>query len=395
MSENITKIKLGKREIILLGTAHVSEESVKEVESLIKNEKPDKVCIEIDKSRYLSLIKKSVWKNMSIPQVLKQKKGFLLLANLVLSSFQKRIGLDLGVKPGEEMMKAITVSEELGIPYSFCDREIQVTLKRAWSQTGFWGKNKMIAAMVSSIFVKEKLSKEEIEKLKEKNALENMLEELSDFMPQVKTVLIDERDRYLATNIFTSEGDKIVAIVGAGHIKGIVSWLELLDKGKASTDLTDIETIPPKSLISKIIPFIIPFIIVGFIILGFFLGGLKQGMNMLWTWILINGTLSAIGAIIALSHPLTIISAFIAAPITSLNPAIAVGLVTGLIEYKFKKPRVSDFESISQDIMSFKGFYKNRFIHILLVFFFSNLGSAIGTFVAGIPVIASFFSNFF
>lgn len=394
MSNNITKINLKKKEIILLGTAHVSEESVKEVENLLKNEKPDRVCIEIDKTRYLSLVEKSVWKDMSIPEVLKQKKGFLLLANLVLSSFQKRIGLDLGVKPGEEMMKAISVSEELGIPYSFCDREIQVTLKRAWSQNGFWGKNKMLAALISSIFVKEKLSKEDIEKLKKKDALQNMLEELSSFLPKVKTVLIDERDRYLATKIFESIGDKIVAVVGAGHIKGIESWLELLDNGKAGTDLTDIEIIPPKSPVTKIIPFIIPVIIVGFIILGFFFGGSKQGLNMLWTWVLINGTLAAIGAIIALSHPLTVLSAFIAAPITSLNPAIAVGLVTGLIEYKFRKPKVIDFENISQDIMSFKGFYRNRFIHILLVFFFSNLGSAIGTFVAGFPVIASFINNF-
>ncbi|MBN2445070.1 MAG: TraB/GumN family protein [Spirochaetales bacterium] len=395
MSDNITKVKIGEREIILLGTAHVSEESVNEVEDSIRNEKPDRVCIEIDKSRYTSLTNKSMWKDMSIPQVLKEKKGFLLLANLVLSSFQKRLGIDLGVKPGAEMMKAIDISEELGIPFSFCDREIQTTLKRAWSKTGFWGKNKMLAAMISSVFVKEKLSKEEIEKLKEKNALENMMEELAQYMPQVKSVLIDERDRFLATKIFTSEGKKIIAVVGAGHVKGIITWLNNLHEGKASTDLSDIDVVQKKSFISQTIPFILPVIIVSIIILRFLFGGVKGGVDMLTTWILINGTLSAIGAIIAFAHPITIIIAFVAAPITSLIPVLGVGLFTGLVEYKFRKPHVADFENISEDLTSFKGFYRNRFIHILLVFFFSNLGSTIGTFVAGVPIIADSVRNLF
>jgi pheromone shutdown-related protein TraB len=391
MNETNTRVQLGEREIILLGTAHVSRESVIEVETVIRDELPEIVCIEIDESRYNSLTKKSSWKDLSIPQVLKKGKGFLLLANLVLSSFQKRLGIDLGVKPGEEMIKAITVAEELGIPFRFCDREIHVTLKRAWSKTGFWGKNKMLAAMISSVFFKEKLSGEEIEKLKEKSALQNMLEELAHFMPSVKTVLIDERDRYLATKIFLAKGKKIVAVVGAGHIDGIVSWLTSLHEGKVTEDLHEIEEVPPKSFIAKAIPFVIAFIIIGLIVAGFFLGGINKGLGMLLMWIFINGSLSAIGALIALGHPVTILSAFIAAPATSLNPAIPVGLVTGLIEYKFKKPRVHDFERISEDITSFKGFYRNRFIHILLVFFFTNLGSAIGTFVAGIPMVANLF----
>lgn len=393
MNNNITNVKIGDREFLLLGTAHVSEESVKEVENVIRAEKPDRVCIEIDKSRYTSLTKKSVWKDLSIPQVLKQKKGFLLLANLVLSSFQKRLGLDLGVKPGEEMIKAIKISGELGIPYSFCDREIQITLKRAWSKTGFWGKNKMLAAMISSVFVDEKLSRDEIEKLKEKSALQNMMEELAKFMPAVKTVLIDERDRFLATKIFSSEGKKIIAVVGAGHVKGIVTWLNSLHNGTASTDLSDIDVIPSKSFLAQAAPFILPVIIVGIIISRLFLSDLPDWFNMWRTWIIINGTLSLAGAIAALAHPITIVAAFILAPATSLIPFIGVGFFTGLIEYKLKKPRVNDFESISDDITTFKGFYKNRFIHILLVFFFTSLGSSIGTFVAGFPMIAGFIKN--
>jgi pheromone shutdown-related protein TraB len=268
-------------------------------------------------------------------------------------------------------------------------------LKRAWSKTGFCGKNKMLAAMMSSVFVNEKLSKEEIEKLKEKSALQNMLEELSQFMPAVKTVLIDERDRFLATKIFTSQGKKIIAVVGAGHVQGIVSWLNSLYEGSVSADLSDIDVVPPKSFLSQAAPFILPVIIVSAIVGRFFLslGDLTEWLKMWRTWIIINGSLSLAGAIIALSHPLTILAAFILAPITSLIPVVGVGLFTGLIEYKLKKPHVDDFEKISEDIATFRGFYKNRFIHILLVFFFTNLGSTIGTFVAGIPMVAGFIGN--
>ena len=395
MENNVTRITMGKREYLILGTAHVSEESVAEVENVIREEKPNVVCIEIDESRHTSLTSKTAWKDLSIPQVLRQGKGFLLLANLVLSSFQKRLGLDLGVKPGAEMLKAITVAKELGIPYSFCDREIQITLRRAWSRTGFWGKSKMLAAMISSIFGGEKLSKEEIEKLKEKSELQNMLEELAGFMPSVKTVLIDERDRYLATKIFASTGEKVVAVVGAGHVNGIVAWLKNLHEKEQSTDLSDIETIPRKSVIARVGPFIVPVLIISLIIGGFFFGGQAKGIDMIITWFLVNGILSALGAIAALANPLTILTAFVAAPFTSLNPLVPAGLVSGLVEYGMKRPRVVDFEQISVDIVSFRGFYRNRFIHILLVFFFTSLGSAIGTFAAGIPMIKHFFDSIF
>jgi pheromone shutdown-related protein TraB len=222
-----------------------------------------------------------------------------------------------------------------------------------------------------------------------------MMEELSQFMPNVKTVLIDERDRFLATKIFTSKGEKIIAVVGAGHVNGIVTWLNDLHAKKVSEDLSDINTVQPKSLLSQAIPFILPVIIVGIIVFRFFFSGVEVGLTTLRTWILINGTLSAIGAIAAFAHPLTIIAAFVCAPVTSLIPIVGVGLFTGLIEYKFRKPHVGDFEQISEDVTTFRGFYKNRFIHILLVFFFSNLGSTIGTFVAGVPMIADFIKNLF
>jgi pheromone shutdown-related protein TraB len=382
MTDNITEVKLSDRKIIILGTAHVSKDSVREVEETIRSESPDRVCVEIDDSRYKALIEGKSWSQLNIYQIIREKKVFLLLGNLVLSSFQKRMGLELGVKPGSEMLRAVEIAKEDNIPFSLCDRELQITLRRAWAKASFWGKNKLLAALFGSIFTKEKLTEEEIEVLKRKSELESMMEELAGFLPTVKEVLIDERDRYLATKIYTSAGKTIVAVVGAGHVPGMVKILNKLDRGETTGDLQDISVVPPRKKILKILPYLIPAAIIFLVVLGFFRSGWEGGLEMLKRWVLVNGSLSALGSIIALAHPLTIIVAFLAAPITSLNPTIGVGLVTGLLEAFFRKPRVSDFETLSDDIMSFKGFYKNRFTHILLVFMFSSIGSSIGTFIA-------------
>lgn len=388
IEDSITRLKIGDRDIVLIGTAHVSAESANQVEQTIREEAPEVVCVEIDKTRYKSMVEGQSWSSLNVFQVLKERKGFLLMANLVLSSFQRRLGMRLGTAPGEEMRRAVSVSEELGIPFVFADREIHVTLRRAWKKTRFWGKNKMLAALLSSVFSKEKLSAEEIEKLKEKSAVQDMMEELAAFLPSVKEVLIDERDQYLATRIFESKADKIVAVIGAGHVRGIVEWLERLDSGTVESDLADIETVPPRSLFSKMLPWLIPILVLGIIATGFLRSGWREGLEMLWLWVLVNGTLSAAGALLALAHPLTIVLSFLAAPITSINPTIGVGMFAGLLEAVLRKPRVRDFESLSDDLASLKGFYRNRLTHILIVFFLSSIGSAIGTFI-GIPWLTS------
>jgi pheromone shutdown-related protein TraB len=386
--ETLTRLKIHGREYILVGTAHVSRESVDEVVSVIREERPDQVGVEIGPTRYRTMTQKQSWASLNIYQVIRQKKVFFLLGNYVLASFQKRLGLDLGVKPGEEMMAAINTAKEENIPFSLCDREIQVTLKRAWSRAGFWGKNKLLAALLSSAFSRQKLSAEQIEELKEKSALEGMMEELADYLPSVKEVLIDERDRFLATKIFNSTGEKVVAVVGAGHIKGIIQWLKKLHEEEESSDLSDIDSVPPPKPIKKIIPWLIPAAIVGLFVAGFFMSGWEKVLSMFWKWVLVNGTLSALGALAALAHPVTLIASFLAAPITSMNPTIGVGIVTGIIEAVVKKPRVADFEHLQEDILTVKGFYRNRFTHILLVFLFSSIGSAVGTFI-GIPYLTA------
>lgn len=386
--ETVTRLNLGDREFILVGTAHVSSRSVEEVREVILGEEPDRVCVEIDETRFNSLVKKQSWQNLNIGQVLKERKGFLLLANLVLSSFQRRMGLEMGVSPGEEMLTAVKICEEQGIAFSLCDRDIQITLRRAWLRSSFWGKNKMLAAMLSSIFTREKLDAEEIERLKAKSTFQNMMDELASFLPSVKEVLIDERDRYLAIRIYNAVGNKIVAVIGAGHVEGIIESLRRLDAGTLENDTSSLETIPPRKKISRILPYLVPAIIIGLIVAGFFRSGWRLSLSMMWKWILVNGTLSAIGSLLALAHPITIAAAFVGAPITSLNPTIGVGLLTGIVEATLRKPRVTDFENLPEDLLSFRGFLRNRITHILLVFLFSSIGSSLGTFI-GIPYLTS------
>jgi pheromone shutdown-related protein TraB len=384
----VTRVQVGEREILVLGTAHISSRSVADVREIIRTEHPDRVCVELDEARYNSLVQKQNWQSLNIVQVLREHKGFLLLANLVLSSFQRRMGEELGVSPGQEMLTAVQVCEEEGIAFSLCDRDIQTTLRRAWAKSGFWGRNKLLAAMLSSVFSNEKLTEEEIEKLKTGTSFQSMLEELASFMPSVKEVLIDERDRYLATRIFAAQGKKLVAVVGAGHMDGIVSTLRRLEDGSLSADVSPLETVPPRRPLARILPWVVPAAILALIVAGFFRSGWELSLEMLWKWVLVNGSLSALGALIVLAHPVTIVAAFVGAPITSLNPTIGVGILTGVLEAFLRKPRVTDFENLPRDLLSFRGFFRNRITHILLVFLFSSVGSAVGTFI-GIPYLSS------
>ena len=388
MSNTIRSIELKGRTVTLVGTAHISHESVAEVSELIAREKPLRVCVEIDANRYQSMTQESHWENLDIGKVLKEGKGFFLLANLTLSGFQKRMGEGIGAKPGEEMLAAVRAAEAEGIPYSFCDRDIQTTLKRAWAKSNLWNKSKLLASLVSSAFSSEKLTEEEIEKLKEKNELEQMMVELAEYLPSVKEVLIDERDRYLASKIFDSKDASIVAVVGAGHMGGIEDWLKSLDAGEKSPDVTDIESVPPASRWAKAAGWLIPALIVILIGLGFLRSGSAASFSMILRWILLNGSLAAIGSLLCLAHPLTILVSFLLAPVATLNPFVGIGLFAGVAEAYLRKPRVQDFERLTEDVASLSGFYRNRVTHILLIFFLSSIGGMIGNFIA-LPLLAS------
>jgi pheromone shutdown-related protein TraB len=393
MSETTETVILNGIEFKLIGTAHISRESIEEVKKIIYEEKPDIVCVELDQGRYNSIVQNDTWEKLNLSKVFKEGKGFLLIANLILGSFQRRIGSELGVKPGEEMKTAVEVAKEMNIPYSLCDREVQTTLRRAWVRCGFWSKSKLLASLLASAFTTEKLNEQEIENLKKRNELDGMMNELANYLPGVKAVLIDERDRYLAAKIWKSAQDtdpaakKIVAVIGAGHMQGIKSYLEKLNKGEETSDVSELDLIPPPGLLSKSVRFIIPAAIIALITTGFIRAGTDIGLSMILQWVLWNGSLAAIGAIIALAHPLAIVVSFLGAPITTLSPFIGVGILSGLVQLTLRKPRVSDVQDISADTVNIKGWYRNRITRTLLVFFFSSLGSSIGTFVS-VPVIA-------
>jgi len=406
MNGNITTVLLGSKEIKIIGTAHVSRESIDEVKNIITEEKPDIVCVELDQERYNSITNNDTWSKLNLTKVFKEGKGFLLIANLVLSSFQRRLGNQVGVKPGEEMKTAVETARDLNLRFSLCDRQVHTTLRRAWAKCGFFSKMKLLASLLASAFTTEKLSAQEIEDLKNKNELDGMMDELSNYLPKVKEVLIDERDRYLAAKIWTSiqsapppvseettqssensASQKVVAVMGAGHVKGIVTHLEKLEKGELGPDVRELDVIPPPGFLSKAAGFIIPVAIIALIAVGFIGKGTDVGLEMILRWVLWNGSLAAFGALVALAHPLAILVSFVAAPIGTLNPFIGVGLFSGVVQAAVMKPRVSDVQNITSDVASLKGVYGNRIIRALLVFFLSTLGGAIGNFIS-FPAIA-------
>ncbi len=386
--EGTTIIESEGRRIVLVGTAHVSQASVQQVRQLAEAEQPDCMCIEIDESRYRSLTDTEAWKKLDIYDVIRQGKGFLLLGNLALASFQRRIGKELGVKPGAEMVEAVGIAQEKNIPVVLCDREIQITLKRAWASGGLWSKSKMMAALLGSMFGGESISEADIESLKETDALSAMMEELSDYLPGAKRVLIDERDRYLGEKIHEAQGSTILAVVGAGHVPGIIRTMNELQAGPLDPPLAELDQIPPRGFVARLLPWLIPVAVASLFAAGFLRSGWDLTRDMFLLWVLVNGSLSAIGSILALAHPLTVLASFVAAPITSMNPTVGVGFVTGLLEAVFRKPRVRDFENLQTDITSFRGFFRNRITRVLLVFTFSTIGSSIGTFI-GIPYLTS------
>jgi len=383
--ENLHHLTFEDKGIQLVGTAHVSRESVNLVNEVIAENRPDTVCVELCESRYESLTQKKAWQEANIFRVIREKKAFLLLSNLILVYFQKKIGHKLGARPGEEMIRAIESAEGVGASIHLADRDIRTTLARTWRLMGLWTKIKLLAQIITSAGGLESITEEQIEEMKKKDVLETLLTEIGEELPEVKNILIDERDQYLTHKIRTAPGKRIVAVVGAGHVPGIKHYWNL------PLDIEPLKQIPPKSKLISIFKWIIPLLILALFVFGFFTAGTSTTTHMLKWWILANSILAGLGATLAWAHPLTIFSAVVSAPLTSLNPMIAAGWVSGLVETVVGKPKVRDFESLPEDISSLKGFWKNKITRILLVVVFTNIGSSLGTFVA-IPLMVRVFA---
>ncbi|HLV01586.1 MAG TPA: TraB/GumN family protein [Acidobacteriota bacterium] len=386
LPKNVKRVVQGDREIYLVGTAHVSQQSVEDVRTVITTVQPDVVCVELDEARYRNLVNAQTWKNTDIAQVIREGKAMLLLSSLIMSSFQKRIGKKLGVTPGAELLEAVRQAEEVGARVVLADRDIQITLKRTWANLNLRNKFKLVSQLVASLFVSEQIDDEMIEELKQEEKLGDVLRLLAEEFPLVKGPLIDERDTYLAHKIKESGGTRVVAVVGAGHVPGILEAVERV------TSVDELETIPQRSRIQPVLKWSIPVVILALFAYGFLQGGVGKSIESVLIWILATGLLSAAGTALALGHPLAIASAFVAAPLTTLHPLIAAGWVSGLVQALVKKPKVQDLENLPEDITSIRGFWANSVSRILLVVVFSNLGSSLGTFVAGSWIAVRLFS---
>ncbi|NWH05887.1 TraB/GumN family protein [Desulfobacter latus] len=366
------------KQIILIGTAHVSRHSAQLVSDTIASEQPDTVCVELCNNRLGSIRDKDRWQNMDIVKIIKEKKALMLFMNLLLAAFQKKIADKFGIKPGQEMINAIAAAEKTGAAVIPADREIQTTLSRIWRGMGFWEKIKLIFAMLLSFGRSDEIEETDIEKMKHQDILQSLLSEIKEDHPIIGEVLINERDQFLAQSIRSAPGDKIVAVVGAAHVPGILKYIEQ----NTPIDLDALKTLPPPGNLGKVLKWLIPGLIIMLFITGFLMEGKGAGTDMIWIWVLANGIFAGIGAIMAMAHPYTIFSSILAAPLTSLNPMIAAGWVAGLMEAFARKPKVRDLEAIPEDITSVKGFWRNNVTRILLVVVFTNLGSSIGTMTA-------------
>lgn len=385
-NQNITRIHIDGREFILIGTAHVSKHSAEQVKEVIEAERPDSVCIELDEQRYQSIVDGNKWRDMDIFKVIKEKKTTLLLMNLAISSFQKRMAKQFGINAGQEMIQGIESAKEIDADLVLADRNIQTTFSRVWRGIGLKGKSILLMQVIGSIFTKETISEEDLEKMKSQDTLNAMLDDMTKNFPKLKGPLIDERDQYLSQKIKDAPGDKVVAVLGAAHVPGIKEEI------KKEHDLERLSEVPPKSKVPKIIAWSIPILFLSIIAYTFY-SNPSAALQQTISWVLWNGSLSAIGVALAFGHPLTILTAFVAAPITSLDPITAAGWFAGFVQAYFVRPNVGDFENLSEDVFSVKGFWSNKVSRILLVVLFANLGSSLGTFIGGADVIRLFIEN--
>jgi pheromone shutdown-related protein TraB len=384
--------------LVLVGTAHVLKASVEEVEEAIKEHKPDVVAVELDEKRHEVLMNKKKWEETPVTDMIRGGKAFFFLAQVFLASIQRRLGKEFGAEPGSEMLAAIKSAESSAIRVELVDRDITITMRKAWRTMGlrekfrlFWEFSK---AMVGYPGEEEEINLEEI---MNEDAITMMIEELSEIAPSVTRILVYERDAYIAKKLSAlSEEGKVVAVVGAGHLKGIQENLSNIDD---TPSFEELNAVPKKRIkLGKAIAYLIP--ILFFALLGWLVfNGLTTQDPEYWdnlkrvmlTWFLINGVFSAIGAAIARGHPYSILTAFIAAPFTSLNPAVAAGWFAGAVEAKVRTPTVKDFQDLSK-IETTKQFLNNRVIRVLMVAALANIGSVIGTFVAGAEIFRIMFA---
>ncbi|ATU09140.1 TraB/GumN family protein [Methanohalophilus portucalensis] len=368
--------------ISLVGTAHVSEKSIREVKETIHNQQPDVVAVELCKGRYDALKGKTQTSDISVKELLAEGKIYFFLVHMLLAHVQKRIGKDMGVQPGAEMLAAIEAAEEIGADVALVDRDIQVTLQRFWGKMGLIEKTKMIGTLIAAALGIGGGDDIDIDNITEQDTVTVLIEELRHTSPNAAEVLIDERDAYIAGSLARTAaggGKNIVAVVGAGHRNGIEKYLS---NPRTIPPLSSLVTLPKKrfSLMKVFGIAIVALALATFLLI--ILSGTSIELLLIafgW-WFIINGTLSALGTIIAGGHPYSIATSFGVAWLTSLNPMMAAGWFAGLVEAKQRHPTTADFKAM-MDTESFAEARQNRFFKVVLVAALANIGSVVGTFL--------------
>ncbi|MBM3309235.1 MAG: TraB/GumN family protein [Candidatus Altiarchaeales archaeon] len=381
----VTTVNIPGKKVFLVGTAHVSDESVNLVRETIERETPDAVAVELCKQRHQSLMNEKKWDETEINEVIKSGKTYLFLIQLLLANFQRRIGDKVHVKPGAEMKKAVDIARKKRIKVELVDRDVKTTLKRAFSRMSLVEKAKLLYDFTVGVLEGEEVDKELIEKLKKKDVLSEMLDELGKEIPSVKKVLVDERDEYIALRLREIKEDRIVAVVGAGHVEGIKRNLKK-NAGNTKKRLERLGKFVEKKSLAKYLPWIVPLAFIAVMLAGFLTHDVSFTWNMILKWFLVQGTLSALGATLALAHPVTIVATFIAAPFAVLHPFIAVGWISALVELKMRKPKVRDFKGLMK-LNGVGDYWKNRVTRIFLILMLANLGGTISTLVV-LPYLA-------
>lgn len=374
-------------EVTLLGTAHVSRQSIEDVEQALATDSYDAVAIELCEPRYRRLTGTDDWSRADLFRIIRSGQGGLAAAQLALSAYQKRLADQLGVEPGGEMRGAIEAAAARGLPLWFVDRNIGVTLKRLVRSLPWHQRLMLINGLLASLFTRSSVDEADIENLKHGDILESTFSEFAEHSPTLYRVLVTERDRYMAANlrehIARERPARLLVVIGAGHLKGLAEQLHESDDPRDTRRA--LESIPPRSTFSRALPWLV----VAVILTGFAIGFHRSadlGKRLVTDWVVINGTLTALGAMLARAHPATTVTAFVAAPLTSLNPLVGAGMVTAAVETYFRRPRLVDFENLREQITQVRGWYANRATRILLVFVLCTAGSVAATYIAGFRI---------
>ena len=381
---NIKRLMYEDKEIILIATAHVSKESAELVKQVIEEERPDSVCVELDEERYKNIQNPKSWESTDIIKVIKSKKVGFLLANLALSSYQKRMAKKLDTPVGGEMIQGIESAKEVEANLVLADRSIQTTFLRIWRKLGMWEKTKLLTSLIFSFDDETDISNQDLQDLLQEDMLKSVMASMRKQFPKIGEILISERDQYLAAKIKSAPGRKVVAVLGGAHVPGVEEEIY------KEQDLKQISVVPPVKPFSKIAGWIIPAVILGLLTYAF-VSNIQTGLQQLSAWVLWTGVLAAVFTAFSFGHPLSILTSLVVAPFTTLNPLLACGWFTGLVEATIRKPAVHDLHNVAEDIQSLKGFFKNRLLRIILVVFMANIGASLGTFIAGAGMIKNLF----